>query len=496
MTSQDAYSALLDHTRQIQALGQVAGLLNWDQEAVMPANGAEARSEQAGAMSAVIHARRTDARIEDWLGAIDAESLDATARANLRLIKRDYAHATRTPADLLSALASKTMLAHRVWADARARNDVSAFLPTLSEILELTREQARCLAEDGQSDYDALVDLYEPGATESSIAEIFGRLRTGLVSLRGQIAEKQGHGPGLSGTFPKEAQLALARKLAEAFHYNFDAGRIDLVVHPFCSGTRGDVRITTRVDEADPFNCLYSTVHETGHALYEQNLDPALAWQPAGGHVSMGVHESQSRLCENQIGRSEAFSQYLFPQMQAHFDAFALTSADDLYRTINRVHGGYIRTEADEIHYNLHIMLRFELERALISGDLPVSDLEAEWNARFEADFGRTVDCAANGVLQDVHWSAGLFGYFPTYALGNIYAGELFAAIRADLPDLDVEIRQGDLQAPVDWLREKIHRAGSVHGPAETIARACGHAPTEAPLLAYLNEKFGAIYGL
>lgn len=496
MTSQDAYAALLDHARQIEALGQVAGLLSWDQEAMMPPNGAEARAEQAGAMSSVLHAKRTDLRIPEWIAAIDANSLDTAGRANLRLMQRNYDRSTRTPADLATEIARKTARGHGVWADARARGDVSAFLPTLSEIVELVREQAGCLATGEQSAYDALVDIYEPGATADSIAAIFARLRTGLVDLRGRIAERAHLAPVLTGTYPAEAQRALANKLAKVFEYDLKAGRIDLVVHPFCSGTRGDVRITTRVDEGDPFNCLYSTVHETGHAIYEQGLDPALAWQPAGGHASMGVHESQSRLCENQIGRSQAFCTYLFPQMQAHFSDFALGSADDLYRAINRVHEGYIRTEADEIHYNLHIMLRFELERALIGGELQVADLEGEWNARFEADFGRAVDRPENGVLQDVHWSAGLFGYFPTYALGNIYAGELFAAMQDALPDLQDDVRKGELSKPVDWLRANIHRPGSLDSPSDTIARACGHMPTEAPLLDYLNLKFGALYDL
>ena len=496
MTSNYPYVALLEHSKQTEALGQVAGLLSWDQEAVMPHKGADARSEQAGAMSSVIHARRSDPRMAEWLDAIDTSMLDAAGRANVRLLRQNHERAIRVPGALATELAKTTARAHQIWAEAREANDVAAFLPTLKKVIELTREQASCLSDEGQSPYDALIDLYEPGATAESIGEIFGRLRSGLVDLRGRIAESNVEIPSLAGHFPKAAQMALTEELAATYGYDRDAGRVDLVVHPFCSGTRNDVRITTRVDENDPFNCLFSTIHETGHALYEQGLDPDLVWQPAGWSVSMGVHESQSRLCENQIGRSAAFADFLFPRMQAHFSDFGLESAQALYRAANHVRSGYIRTEADEVHYNLHIMLRFELERALISGDLAVNDLEAAWNDEFAADFGREVDVPANGVLQDVHWSAGLFGYFPTYSLGNIYAAELFAAMRSALPDLDAGIARGDLADAVGWLRAHVHRPGSIHTPTEVIAKACGHAPTEQPLLAYLNAKFGDLYGV
>ena len=496
MTTNDAYVALLAHAKQTEALGQVAGLLSWDQEAIMPTKGGEARSEQAGAMSSVIHARRADPKVAEWLDAVEQDGLDDVGRANLRLIRRSHDQATKVPGELAAELAKTTARAHQTWAGARADNDVAAFLPVLKRVVELTREQAGCLAAEGQDAYDALIDIYEPGATAASIAEVFGRLRTGLVDLRGRIGDKGVAEAGLSGRYPAKAQLELAQALAAAYGYDLDAGRVDLVVHPFCSGTRGDVRITTRVDEADPFNCLYSTIHETGHAIYEQGLDPDLAWQPAGGHASMGVHESQSRLCENQIGRSAAFAEYLFPLMQQHFPDFDLASPDALYRAANRVRSGYIRTEADEVHYNLHIMMRFELERALIGGDLGVDDLEAAWNDRFEADFGRKIDVASNGVLQDVHWSAGLFGYFPTYALGNIYGAELFAAMRQALPRLDAMIAKGNLAEPVAWLRKHVHRPGSIHAPTQIIENACGHAPTEQPLLDYLNAKFGAMYGV
>ena len=495
MTSAEAYAALLAHLKETHALAQVARLLSWDQEAMMPPKGAEARAAQAGAMSAVLHARQVDPRIPDWISAVDASTLDAAGRANLREARRDHERATRIPAALAKELAETTMRAHGQWAEARAQSDFAAFAPVLTRVVELIREQAKCLRDDEQSLYDALLEDYEPGATETEIAQIFGRLRAGLTDLRARIADAPGAAPLLQGHFPKDRQMALAADLAALYGYDFDAGRLDLVVHPFCSGTRGDTRITTRVDEADPLNCLYSTIHETGHALYEQGLDPTLAGQPAGEHASMGVHESQSRLAENQIGRSRAFMDVLYPRMRDAFGDIGVDGPDALYRAVNGVSPGFIRTEADEIHYNLHIMLRFELERAMVGGDLQVDDLEAAWNERFEADFGVPVPDAANGVLQDVHWSAGLFGYFPTYSLGNVYAAELFSALSEDVEDVDARIASGDLAPLTEWLRQKVHRQGRLWAPREIIAQAVGHAPTEAPLLDYLEQKFSRIYG-
>lgn len=496
MTTHEAYAALLAHQKDLMALRAVTQLLHWDQEAMMPAKGAEARAEHLGVMTAVVHSKATDPRIAAWLNQIDASALDPLEQANVRLAQRDYARATRVPSDLAAELARVTSRAHHVWADARANKDFAAFAPSLEAVLRLTREKAAHLAMDGESAYDALLADYEPETSAAAIAAIFARLRTGLTDLLGRIGDKMEAVPDLTGHFPQAGQLALSRRIVTRFGYDFDAGRMDLVTHPFCSGTRGDVRLTTRVDEADPFNCLYSIIHECGHGLYEQGLDPATAWQPAGRSVSMGVHESQSRLCENQIARSEAYCSWLYPQMVETFGALSVGSARDFYRVTNRVAPGFIRTESDEIHYNLHIMMRFDLEQALLAGDLGVCDLEDAWNQRFEADFGVLVPDASQGVLQDVHWSAGHFGYFPTYTLGNIYAGCLDAAMRRDLPALDQEVARGDASSVRAWLREKVHQWGSVLSPRDTIAQATGQMPSEAPLLAYLNAKFGDLYGV
>ena len=496
MTSADAYEALLHHLKGTAALGQVSGLLGWDQEVMMPPHGGDSRSEQVGVLEEVLHARRTDPRIAEWLAQIDPTKLDDVGRANLREARRTYDRAIKVPTALAAEIARTTAKAHLIWIEARKAASYADFAPTLERVLALCRERASCLRCDKESLYDALLEDYEPGATEASLAETFANLRAGLTELRAAIAASGRESPILKGSFRADKQLALARELASTCGYDWQAGRLDLAVHPFSSGTRGDARITTRADAANPFDCLYSTIHETGHAVYEQGLDPALAWQPAGNSVSMGVHESQSRLFENQIGRSAAFCEYLFPKMVDAFGDIGLGSPRDLYRAANLVIPGFIRTEADEVHYNLQIMLRFDLERALISGDLGTGDLEAAWNDRFAADFGRMVPDAAMGVLQDVHWSVGLFGYFPTYTLGNVYAGHLMRALRQDLPDMDNLIRTGDLTPIIDWLRQKIHRQGSLRRPRELISQACGAEPDENALLGYLKEKFGELYGL
>jgi carboxypeptidase Taq len=267
-------------------------------------------------------------------------------------------------------------------------------------------------------------------------------------------------------------------------------------VHPFSSGGNTDSRITTRVVERDPFNCIYSTIHEVGHSSYELSIDHAYAFTPLGHGVSMGVHESQSRIYENQIGRSRAFTQHLFARMQSQFGDFGTATAEDFYRSINRVQPGFIRTEADEVHYNLHIMMRFDLERALVRGDLAADDLEAAWNDRFLADFGVAVDRPSHGMLQDVHWSCGLFGYFPTYTLGNVYAGCLNKAMHAAVPGLKAAFAQGDTSGATGWLRENVQRHGGLRTPRDTITHACGTEPSEGPLLDYLEQKFGDAYAL
>ncbi len=487
-----AYDSLMAWVRDTQALAQVAGRLGWDQETMMPRGAAAQRAEEMGAMEAVLHARRTDPKVGAWLAK--AEAPDAAGQAQLRLIRREYERAVKVPGDLAAALARLTSRAQGVWAQARAADDMGLFAPVLAEVVGLKRQEAAALAEGTtRSLYDVLLDDYEPDATGAQIQAMFDQMRPRLVALREQALAAP-EGPELAGRFDEAAQVALSRELAKRFGYDLERGRIDLAVHPFSSGSGNDVRITTRTDPDDPFNCLYSTIHEVGHACYEQSIDQAYHLTPVGQGASMGVHESQSRIYENQLGRSRAFCGFLYQQMRDRFGDIGVDGPDAFYAAVNRVHRGYIRTEADEVQYNLHIMLRFDLERALISGDLQVPDLEAAWNDRFAADFGFAVDRPANGVLQDVHWSVGLFGYFPTYALGNLYAGCLHAALRHDLPDLDDALTRGAPAPATRWLADKVQRHGGLYPPQDIIARACGgQLPDAEPLLSYLENKFGAV---
>jgi len=487
-----AYDDLMAHQRETEALASVAGRLGWDQETMMPRGAADQRAEEMAAMEAMLHARRTDPRVGAWLE--QAEAADDVAAANLRLIRRAYDRSSKVPARLAAEIARVTSRAQGIWAAARADDDFAAFAPILTEVLSLKREEGAALAAEGDV-YDALLDDFEPGATAAELEGMFGALRPRLVALREAILDKPAPA-ALSGSFDEGAQMKLTRQIAKAFGYDMARGRVDKAVHPFSSGSGNDVRITTRTDPADPFGCLYSTIHEVGHAAYEQGVDQAHLLTPVGQGVSMGVHESQSRIYENQIGRSRAFTGWLMGQMQGAFGDLGVADADAFHAAVNRVHKGYIRTEADEVQYNLHVLLRFDLERALVSRALEVPDLEAAWNDRFEADFGYAVDKPSNGVLQDVHWSVGLFGYFPTYTLGNVYAGCLHKALRADLPDLDAALAAGDTAPATGWLRDKVQRHGGLMAPRDVIEQAAGAAPSEAPLLDYLEEKFTAIYAL
>ncbi|PZX19889.1 carboxypeptidase Taq [Palleronia aestuarii] len=487
-----AYDDLMAFQRETEALGEVAGRLGWDQETVMPLGAAEQRADEIAALEGVLHARRVDPRIGEWLEAAKPEG--EVAAAQLRHIRRVYERTARVPARLAAELARVTSVSQGQWARARATDDFAAFAPVLENVVALKREEADCLAAGGDP-YDALLDDFEPGATAANLSEMFGALRPRLVALRDAALASPVQPAALEGEFPETGQLEISRRLAIAFGYDFTRGRIDKAVHPFSSGSGNDVRITTRTAPLDPFNCFYSTVHEVGHAAYEQGVDPAYALTPLGRGVSMGVHESQSRIYENQLGRSQAFTGWLHSQMSDVFGDLDL-GAGAFYGAVNRLHRGFIRTESDEVQYNLHVLLRFDLERQLIAGSLAVGDLEEAWNARFEADFGYPVERASQGVLQDVHWSVGLFGYFPTYTLGNVYAGCLYRALREAVPDLEADLSQGETAAATGWLREHLQRHGGLYPPRETVERACGFAPNEEPLLDYLEEKFGAIYGL
>lgn len=489
-----AYDDLMAFTRETTALSQIAGRLSWDQETMMPRDAAPQRGEEMAAMEGVMHARRTDPRVGDWLAAIDAGGLDDVGRAQVRHIQRSFDRTSKVPAELAATIARVTSTAQGKWAEAREDDDVAAFASTFEEVINLKRQEGEALAAGGDV-YDAMLADYEPGTTAADLEAMFGALRPELSALRAAIRDAEAPA-ALSGIFDTGKQMKLTRQLAKTFGYDMSKGRVDKAVHPFSSGSGLDVRITTRTNEVDPFNCFYSTIHEAGHACYEQGIDRDYLLTPLGQGVSMGVHESQSRIYENQIGRSRAFTSWLYGEMRDVFGDFGVPDAEAFYGAVNRVNDGYIRTEADEVQYNLHVLLRFDLERALMSGDLLVGDLEAAWNDRFEADFGYAVDKPSNGVLQDVHWPVGLFGYFPTYSLGNVYAGCLNEAMREAIPELDDQLAQGDTARATGWLQNNLQTHGGLYEPREVIEKASGVAPSEQPLIAYLKTKFSDIYKL
>ncbi|MCK8462288.1 carboxypeptidase M32 [Aliiroseovarius sp. S1339] len=490
-----AFEDLMVFQRDTQALTEIAGRLGWDQETMMPEGAGPQRAEELAAIEKMLHARRIDPKVGAWLDEIEAGKLDDVSAAQIREIKRAQTRAQKVPVELSSAIARATSVAQGKWADARAKDDFAAFRPVLKEIVSLRREEAAAIAGDGDL-YDALLDDYEPGASGQDIQTMFDAMRPRLVSLRDATLGASHQPEKLVGTYPAKKQMNLSKKLTDKFGYDLTYGRIDKAVHPFSSGSGLDVRITTRTNEQDPFNCFYSTIHEVGHACYEQNVDRSYLLTPIGRGASMGVHESQSRIYENQLGRSRAFTDWLYRQMENKFDHGCAGDADAFYGTVNRLEKGYIRTEADEVQYNLHVMLRFDLERRLISGQLDVADLEEAWNALFEADFGYRIDRSSNGVLQDVHWAVGLFGYFPTYSLGNVYAGCLHDALRADLPDLDANLARGNATYATAWLKEKVQQHGALFAPQEVIETATGKQVSVEPLLSYLEAKFSEIYRL
>ncbi|WP_299358917.1 carboxypeptidase M32 [uncultured Paracoccus sp.] len=497
MSATTTLTELMEFQRGTEALSSVAERLMWDRETVMPRGAAEQRSEEVAAMEEVLHTRRTDPRVGEWLDG--ARPATAAETRMVELIDRDFRRASAVPPRLATELARVTSLAQGIWADARAAEAPEDFLPTLDEVVTLKREEAAAYVAagfGGGDRYDALLEDYEPDISAAEISRLFEGMRPRLAALRDAVLGADRTPAPLSGHFGQEAQIRLARSCATAFGYDWTFGRMDIAVHPFSSGRWQDSRITTRVVESDPFNCLYSTIHEVGHSSYELGVDSDYAFTALGRGVSMGVHESQSRIYENQLGRSRAFAGWLFQRMEEMFGDLSAPDADAFYAAVNRVAPGHIRTEADEVQYNLHIMMRFDLERDLISGKLATDDLVEAWNARFLRDFGLAVDRPANGMLQDVHWAVGLFGYFPTCALGNVYAGCLNRALRRDVPELDEMLARGDAGPAVEWLRENVQRHGSLYRPRDLIEQASGAPVSEAPLLDYLDDKFGEIYEL
>lgn len=492
----DRYGELTALLAEAATLGSTSSLLSWDQETGMPAGGAPLRAEQLALLAALVHERRTTQRLGDLLSSCEAESelnADPDIAANLREIRRDYDRAVRLPSTLVRDLAETASLAMEAWRDARERSDYGTFAPWLNRTLVLVRAKAECLSEVGADPYDALVDEYEPGATARGLEDIFTQLRPRLTSLVADAAQAGGGKTAVGNLrVPVAAQKELANWLVGRIGFDLAAGRLDVSTHPFCQAIGpGDTRLTSRYREDGFLDGISSVLHEAGHGLYEQGLAKRDFWgQPRGDAAGLGIHESQSRLWENMVGRSRPFWTWFVPEARRRVGtALDGISADELHRAANRVQPGPIRVEADEATYNLHILLRFDLERALLAGDLDTRELPGEWNRRMHHDLGVRVRADAEGCLQDIHWSFGAIGYFPTYTLGNVYAAQFWEAAQRHLPELEDGFAQGQFAPLLQWLREKIHVRGRRWTGPELCRQVAGEVPNPASLLNYLDCK-------
>lgn len=503
MTPRQAYDEIIRREQERWTLGSVSRVLEWDQETYMPPGGTEHRANQMGLLARLTHERLTDPRFGDLLAACEQSELTreefSDSAANIRQWRRQYDRATKLPADLVENITRLASKSQRVWGEARRTDNFALFAPLLQQMLNLQLQAAECYGYAGET-YDALIEGFEPGATAAEIESIFAGLRKDLVPLVAKIAAaKDKPDIGLiKRPYDVAKQRLFAESVAAAFGYDFAEGRLDEVTHPFCMGVGpGDVRICTRYYPDDFAEGLTGVTHETGHGLYEAGLRADYFGTPLGDSVSSGIHESQSRLWENQVGRSRAFWRYFFPQAQRIFrDSLKGVDEEALFRAFNFVAPSYIRVEADEATYNLHIMLRFEMERALVRGEMKVADIPGEWNARFKEYLGIEVDKDSNGCLQDVHWSAGLFGYFPSYALGNLYAAQFYAAARRALPDMDERFARGDFAGLLNWLRTHIHREGQRYTAGQLCEKVTGQPLSHRPLIDYLYDKYRVIYGI
>jgi carboxypeptidase Taq len=500
VSAEKKYLRLYKLQKEVALLKSISALLEWDEQTYMPPKASEYRAEQVAYMAGIIHQKRTHPIIGELIGELEAlgqgETLAEPQNVNIREWRRDYDLAVKLPKKLVEEISRTTIQAQSVWREARMKKEFPLFHPFLQKILELKRQEADCLGHSGER-YDSLLDQFEPGAKTETIAKTLSDLRVALVGILSQISGSS-HLPDnsiLRGEFPESEQSSLVKEIAKSIGYDFERGSLDVTTHPFCTSLGpSDVRITTRYNASFINSAIFGIIHETGHAIYEQNLLSEYYGSPMGEAVSLGIHESQSRMWENFVARSLAFWEYWYPQVQNYFKAFNKIKINDFYFAINEVKPSFIRVEADELTYNLHILLRFEIERVLLSGELPVADLPKVWNEKFSAYFGLDVPDDALGCLQDVHWSAGLIGYFPTYTLGNLNAGQFFAQAQCEFGDLYQLFRRGEFAPFKNWLSEKIHRQGRRYNSAKLMEAVTGKPLDAKFLIEYLKKKYGELY--
>ena len=482
---------------EIHDLRRAQEILFWDQTVMMPPGGGAVRGAQVTTLDRIAHEKFISDEIGTLLDALagheqelDYDSDDASL---IRTTRRDWEKAHRVPADLAAEMTGAAADAHDVWAKARAENDYALFLPHLERAVELKRRYVDCF-EGYDEAYDVLLDDYEPGMKTAEVRQVFDDLKAELVPLIADIGSIEGDDAFLEGPWPIEAQSDYSLKIIERFGFDESFARLDLTVHPFAasSGTQ-DIRLTTRYKE-DDITSIFTAMHECGHGLYEHGVSPSLERTPLCHGVSSALHESQSRMWENIVGRSRPFWNHFYPSFQEAFpEAVGDVDQERFYRAINRVKPSFIRVDADEATYNLHIILRFELEQEIMAGTIDLKDLPAVWNARFEEYLGIPVPNDTLGVLQDVHWSGGGFGYFPTYSLGNIISVQIWEKALSEIPDLPDQFEQGEFGQLHEWLRDRLYVLGRKFTPQETLERVVGGPIDAAPYVRYLKEKLGAL---
>lgn len=487
---------------EVVDLQRAAAILSWDQETYMPAGGGLARAEQLATLSKIAHEKFTTDEMGLLLEGLSAgaKSLayDSDDAALIRVTRHDYEKARKLPVSLVAELTKTISLATEAWKKARAEDDFESFAPHLRRVLELTVQKAEAWGYE-EHIYDALLDEYEPGMKSSQVAVIFKQVREAIVPLVHAIAAVPPIDDAvMHWRYPALKQWDFGEAVIKNYGFNFGNGRQDKSAHPFTTSFDSrDVRLTTRIMENYLPSALFSTMHEAGHGLYEQGFADSIRRTGLDSGASLGIHESQSRMWENIIGRSKNFWWYYYPRLQEVFpEQLGAVNLETFYRAINKVAPSFIRVEADEVTYNLHIFVRFEIERELLSGAIQVADLPEQWNARMEKYLGITPHTNAEGVLQDVHWSNGLLGYFPTYSLGNIYSVQFFNRMTAEHPDLPEQISRGEFGQILGWLRENIHRHGRKYTPAEMVERATGGPLNAQPYIDYITSKYRDIYGL
>jgi carboxypeptidase Taq len=494
----DAYETLLSKVKRLNNVSAASMLLSWDQQVMMPEAGTPARSQQLSALSAVHHDLLTDDEMGALLDDLESRELSPEQAAVVREVRRDYERAVRVPTELVQEISQKTSEALPVWEQAKADDDWDAFAPHVEELVDLKRQYAEHIDPDADP-YVVLFADYEPCLSLERAEEILTEIRETLVPMIEEIrtSETPITTDAFAGTFDTDTQEAVAREALTTLGYPWERGRLDTSSHPFSTGTQFDARVTTRFDESDPIGSITSSIHEFGHATYTLGLPDEAYATPLGEHRGLSVHESQSRLWENHVGRSQPFWERFLPTMTDHFPGLDGVTPREAYESVNQVYeDNFIRVEADELTYHLHIVLRFEIERALIAGDLSVDEVPAVWNDKMEEYLGIRPETDAEGCLQDIHWSHGSFGYFPTYSLGSAMAAQLFDAAAADLDDVDAQIRAGEFDPLREWLREHVHRHGQRYETNALVREATGEDFSAAAFTEYVTAKYGALYDL